>query len=67
MLTTSPSNVKVEILNGSGAPGVAAQAAAGLTSRGFDVTGTGDAASFAYTNSVIEYSSDGGYGRGEHA
>jgi len=28
-----------------------------LTSRGFDVTGTGDATSFAYTNSVIEYSS----------
>jgi LCP family protein required for cell wall assembly len=57
VLTTSPSNVKVEILNGSGTPDVAAQAATGLTSRGFDVTGTGDAASFAYTNSVIEYSS----------
>jgi hypothetical protein len=28
-----------------------------LTGRGFDVTGTGDATSFAYTNSVIEYSS----------
>ena len=57
VLTTSPSNVKVQVLNGSGASGVAAQAAAGLTSRGFDVTGTGDAASFAYTKSVIEYSS----------
>jgi LCP family protein required for cell wall assembly len=57
VLTTSPSNVKVEVLNGSGSPDVAAQAATGLTSRGFDVTGTGDAASFAYTNSVIEYSS----------
>jgi LCP family protein required for cell wall assembly len=57
VLTTSPSNVKVKVLNGSGAPGVAAQAAAGLTGRGFDVTGTGDAASFAYTNSVIEYAS----------
>ena len=34
-----------------------AQAAAGLTSRGFDVTGTGDAPTFAYTKSVIEYSS----------
>ncbi len=57
VLTTSPSQVKVEVLNGSGASGAAAQAAAGLTSRGFDVTGTGDAASFAYTKSVIEYSS----------
>jgi LCP family protein required for cell wall assembly len=57
VLTTSPSKVKVEILNGSGVSGIADQAAAGLTSRGFDVTGTGDAASSAYTNSVIEYSS----------
>jgi hypothetical protein len=57
VLTTSPSNVKVKILNGSGAAGIAAQAASGLTSRGFDVTGTGNAASFAYTQSVIEYAS----------
>ena len=57
VLTTSPSNVKVKILNGSGNPGIASQAATGLTSRGFDVTGTGNAASFAYTNSVIEYAS----------
>jgi LCP family protein required for cell wall assembly len=57
VLTISPSNVKVQVLNGSGAVGAAAQAAAGLTSRGFDVTGTGNAASFAYTESVIEYAS----------
>ena len=57
VLTTSPSNVKVKILNGSGVAGIASQAAAGLTSRGFDVTGTGNAASVAYTNSVIEYAS----------
>jgi len=57
VLTTNPSNVKVKILNGSGTAGIAAQAAAGLTSRGFVVTGTGNAASFAYTNSVIEYPS----------
>jgi LCP family protein required for cell wall assembly len=57
VLTTSPSNVKVKILNGSGVAGIASQAAAGLTSRGFDVTGTGNAASFAYTKSVIEYAS----------
>jgi LCP family protein required for cell wall assembly len=57
VLTTSPSKVKVEVLNGSGIAGLAGQAAASLTSRGFDVTGTGDAGSFAYTKSVIEYSS----------
>jgi LCP family protein required for cell wall assembly len=57
VLTTSPSNVKVKVLNGSGQHGIASRAATGLTSRGFDVTGTGNAASFAYTNSVIEYAS----------
>jgi LCP family protein required for cell wall assembly len=57
VLTTSPANVKVEVLNGSGVSRIASEAAAGLTSRGFDVTGTGDAPSFAYTDSVIEYSS----------
>jgi len=45
------------VLNGAGVSGIADQAAAALTSRGFDVTGTGDAASFAYTKSVIEYAS----------
>src|SRR5271165_5551191 len=57
VLTTSPGNVKVEVLNGSGVAHIASEAATGLTSRGFDVTGTGDAPNFAYTNSVIEYSS----------
>ena len=56
LLTTSPSKVKVEVLNGSGVAGIATQAATDLTSRGFDVTGTGNAGSFAYTESVIEYS-----------
>ncbi len=57
VLTTSPSKVKVKILNGSGVHDIAVQAATGLTRRGFDVTGTGDAASFAYTTSVIEFGS----------
>jgi LCP family protein required for cell wall assembly len=57
VLTTSPSKVKVKVLNGSGVAGIANRAAAGLTSRGFVVTGTGNAASFAYTKSVIEYAS----------
>ena len=56
VLTTSPGNVNVEVLNGSGVTRVANKAAAGLTSRGFNVTGTGDAPNFAYTKSVIEYS-----------
>ncbi|MBV9207039.1 MAG: LCP family protein [Actinobacteria bacterium] len=57
VLTTSPSHVKVKVLDGSGVAGLADQAAAGLIRRGFDVTGTGDAPSLAYTTSVIEYSS----------
>ncbi|HEX5298590.1 MAG TPA: LytR C-terminal domain-containing protein, partial [Streptosporangiaceae bacterium] len=57
VLTTSPANVRVEVLNGSGVPRVAGQTAAALTSRGFIVTGTGSAPTFAYTTSVIEYSS----------
>ena len=57
VLTTSPSKVKVEVLDGSGEATAASEAAAGLTKRGFDVTGTGDAPSYAYTKSVIEYSS----------
>ena len=36
VLTTSPANVKVEVLNGSGVSRAASEAAAGLTSRGFD-------------------------------
>src|SRR5690348_5393878 len=57
VVTTSPANVRVEVLNGSGVPRVAGQTAAALTSRGFIVTGTGSAPTFAYTTSVIEYSS----------
>jgi hypothetical protein len=45
------------VINGSGVAGIAGQAAAALTSRGFVVAGTGDAASFSYANSVIEYAS----------
>jgi LCP family protein required for cell wall assembly len=57
VLTTSPANVKVKVLNGSGVPRLASRAAAGLTSRGFIVTGTGEAPNFSYTTSVIEYGS----------
>jgi LCP family protein required for cell wall assembly len=52
-----PSQVSVDVLNGSGMAGIAGTAASALTSRGFHVAGTGDAASFSYTKSVIEYAS----------
>jgi LCP family protein required for cell wall assembly len=55
VLTTSPSSVKVDVLNGSGVTGIAGQVSTALAGRGFDVTGTGDAANFGYTGSVIEY------------
>jgi LCP family protein required for cell wall assembly len=55
LLTTSPSKVKVDVLNGSGVNGIAGQVATALTGRGFDVTGASDAANFGYTSSVIEY------------
>jgi len=57
VLTVNPSKVKFEVLNGSGAYDAAGSVAAALTARGFDVTGTGDAANFRYTSSVIEYAS----------
>jgi len=57
VLTISPSKVKLDVLNGSGAYQAAGSAAAALTARGFDVTGTGDAANFHYATSVIEYAS----------
>lgn len=55
VLTTTPSKVKLEVLNGSGAYDAASSVAAALTARGFDVTGTGNAANFNYTTTRIEY------------
>jgi LCP family protein required for cell wall assembly len=55
--TTSPSLVKVEVLNGNGLPGAAGQAAGELASRGFAVTGASNAASTSYSASVIQYTS----------
>src|SRR6266567_1734656 len=57
VLDASPSQVDVQVLNGSGVAGIASSVAAGLTSRQFNVVGTGDASSFGYTNSVIKYAS----------
>ena len=55
--TVSPSQVQLEVLNGSGTMGIAGTTATGLTNLGFNVIGTGDAPNgYSYTNSIIEYS-----------
>jgi LCP family protein required for cell wall assembly len=57
LLTLIPSQVQVMVLNGSSQADRTALAAAGLSSRGFDVVGTGYAATTTYRKSVIEYGS----------
>ncbi|HVB43212.1 MAG TPA: LCP family protein [Streptosporangiaceae bacterium] len=56
LLMVSPDQVKVEVLNGSDAADQAGSAATALTGRGFNVVGTGYAATTGYTESVIQYS-----------
>jgi LCP family protein required for cell wall assembly len=53
----SPAKINVEVLNGSGLAGVASEGSADLTSRGFNVLGSGNAPNFNYTKSVVEYGS----------
>jgi LCP family protein required for cell wall assembly len=56
--TLSPSQVHLEVLNGSGTAGLAGTTANGLSNIGFVVVGTGDAPNgYGYARSVIEYSS----------
>jgi LCP family protein required for cell wall assembly len=55
--TVSPAKVHVQVLNGSGQNGVAGTTGTALTAKGFTVTGTGPAANYSYTRSVIQYSS----------
>jgi LCP family protein required for cell wall assembly len=55
--TVSPAKVDVKVLNGSGLQGVAAEGSADLTSRGFNVVGSGNAPNFNYVKSVVEYAS----------
>ena len=55
VLDTAPSQVKVQVENGSGVSKMATTVGGELTSRGFVVVGTGDASNFNYTSSVIEY------------
>ena len=56
--TVTPSQVHLEVLNGSGTAGLASTTANGLSNAGFVVVGTGDAPNgYGYSRSVIEYSS----------
>jgi LCP family protein required for cell wall assembly len=52
----SPANVKVEVLEGAGGSYRASRAATALTSRGFDVLGTGYAATTRHVKTLVEYS-----------
>jgi len=53
--TVSPAKVKVQVMNGTATAGLAGTTATSLTQRGYDVTGTGNAATTAAT--TIEYGS----------
>ena len=49
-------NVLVEVLNGSGATGLAAETATALHARGFRINGTGNAPTYTFVDNVVEYS-----------
>jgi LCP family protein required for cell wall assembly len=51
------SEVSVEVLNGSGATGIAGTTSTALTSRGFHVLGATSAPIFTYTQSIVQYNS----------
>jgi LCP family protein required for cell wall assembly len=51
----APADVKVRVLNGTGTPGQAGDAAADLGAVGFSPAGLGDAANFAYAKTEIRY------------
>jgi hypothetical protein len=54
-----PSDVQVRVLNGNGGDGSASKAAFSLRNAGFAVTGSGDADSFSYDQTVIRYAPGG--------
>ncbi|PRY48532.1 LytR family transcriptional attenuator [Geodermatophilus tzadiensis] len=53
--TVAPSEVSVEVYNGSGIPGLAADATADLEAAGFVVTSTGNAATSDHEQTVVRY------------
>lgn len=64
MPTVPVADVLVEVLNGTGAKGEAATVGQQLSAAGFDVNGTGDAASFDHVESIVAYSA-GNYAAAE--
>ena len=54
-VTIPPSQILVEVYNGSGQPGQATTVAAALREAGFGINGTANAATFDYTASKIIY------------
>ncbi|HVF31741.1 MAG TPA: LCP family protein [Acidimicrobiales bacterium] len=50
-----PGNIRMRVLNGSGAEGQAREVGGDLSGLGFNVAGLGQADSFRYTDSVITY------------
>lgn len=51
----NPSQTWVKVLNGSGTNGQAASAAAALKAAGYKISGTGNAKSFTYATSIVQY------------
>ena len=51
----APGDVKVRVLNGSGAPRVAGDSSADLAAAGFSPAGSGDADNFGYAKTEIHY------------
>lgn len=49
------SSIHVDVLNGDGTSGLAATVSGDLVRAGYTVTGTGNASSFSYTTSRIQY------------
>ncbi len=54
-----PAEVQVRVLNGNGVAGAASRAGLALTNAGFAVQGTGEADSFAYQRTVVQYGPQG--------
>ena len=55
LVTVEPSTVRVEVLNGAGVRGLAAQTEQSLTALSFEVTGKGDADSSQYEHTIIRF------------
>jgi LCP family protein required for cell wall assembly len=51
----APARVRVDVLNGNGVPGIAGRTSNYLAGRGFRVVAAGDAGSFRYPGTLIQY------------